>query len=195
MSMARSQNVDFDRLLKLRLLVARFGEMDAARWWGTGDQGRGTALLGQRGGTLMSRSFPRTYHFAQARVVFAVARTRCAEYFDPPGCMTLWSLPASLEDDFDGHWASWLERRDEWAPFFAAIEPAPRDLLAAMREHGLLSDAQAEAVSRLRRSAELRSVPLPGLHSANDDTLTLLAAGFSRGEPGGLAVPYARVED
>jgi hypothetical protein len=187
--------IDLDRLLKLRLLVARFGEMDAARWWNTGDQARGTALLGRAGGLLMSRGFPRTHRFAQARVVFAVARSRCAERFDPPGCVTLWSLPAALEDEFDAHWASWLERRDDYAGFFAALEPTPTDLLAAMRAQGLLSDAQADAASRLRRSAELRSVPLPGFLSVDDETVTLLAAGFARGEPGNLAVPYARVDD
>jgi hypothetical protein len=187
--------IDFDRLLKLRLLVARFGEMDAARWWNTGDQARGTALLGRAGGVLMSRGFARTHRFAQARVVFAVARARCAEVFDPPGCMTLWSLPASIEDQFDARWPSWLEQRDAWAGFFTAIEPAPSDLHTAMRTHGLLTEAQAYAASRLRRSAEMRSVPLPGTHAVNDDTFTLLAAGFSRGEHAKLAVPYARVED
>ena len=30
-------SVDFDRLLKLRLVVARFGEMDLAKWWNTRD--------------------------------------------------------------------------------------------------------------------------------------------------------------
>jgi hypothetical protein len=27
--------IDYDRLLQLRLAVARFGEMDIARWWNT----------------------------------------------------------------------------------------------------------------------------------------------------------------
>ena len=30
-------SIDFDRLLKLRLVVARFGEMDLAKWWNTKD--------------------------------------------------------------------------------------------------------------------------------------------------------------
>lgn len=33
---------------------------------------------------------------AQARIVFEIANSRCHELFDPPGCMTLWSLPAVL---------------------------------------------------------------------------------------------------
>ena len=81
-------SIDFDRLLKLRLVVARYGEMDAARWWNTGDASRRTALLGRAGSVLMSRGFPRTHRFAQARLVFEVARARCAEaltltVFDP----------------------------------------------------------------------------------------------------------------
>lgn len=50
-------NIDFDRLLRLRLVVARYGEMDAARWWNTGDATRRTALLGRAGSVLMSRGF------------------------------------------------------------------------------------------------------------------------------------------
>ena len=56
--------IDFERLLKLRLVVARHGEMDAARWWNT--QG----MLGRRGAVVLKRGFPSTHHFAQARIVF-----------------------------------------------------------------------------------------------------------------------------
>jgi len=38
-------------------------------------------------------------------------------------------------------------------------------------------------------------VPLPGLFSETDDDIALLALGFARGEPGALAVPYARRAD
>jgi hypothetical protein len=89
---------DFDRLFKLRLVVARHGEMDAARWWNT------TGILGRRGGLVLSRGFPSTHDFARARIAFAVARSRCRELFDPPGCMTLWRLPAEVEDRFEEHW-------------------------------------------------------------------------------------------
>lgn len=187
--------IDFDRLLRLRLLVARVGEMDAARWWNTGDAARRTALLGRAGSVLMSRGFPRTHHFAQARLVFEVARARCAEVFDPPGCITLWNLPAATEDQFDSRWARWLEERDAWTDFFGSIEAPPSDLLEAMKALELVGDADLEAASKLRRSAEGRAVPLPGVHTVTDPLITLLAAGFSRGEPGKLAVPYARMED
>ena len=42
-----SPSIDLDRLLRLRLVVARFGEMDLAKWWNTkGQLGR----LGAAGG-------------------------------------------------------------------------------------------------------------------------------------------------
>lgn len=188
-------NIDFDRLLRLRLVVARYGEMDAARWWNTGDAARRTALLGRAGSVLMSRGFPRTHRFAQARLVFEVARARCVEVFDPPGCITLWNLPPAIEDQFDARWARWLEDRDAWTAFFASIEAPPTDLLDALKKLDLTSDGDLDAVSKLRRSAEGRAVPLPGVHAVTDALITQLAAGFSRGEPGKLAVPYARMED
>jgi hypothetical protein len=55
-------NIDFDHLFRLRLTVARFGEMDSARWWNT--QG----ILGKYGSLALSRGFPKTHCFAQARV-------------------------------------------------------------------------------------------------------------------------------
>jgi hypothetical protein len=75
--------IDLDRLLKLRLFVGRFGEMDIAKWWNTKGQ------LGRLGTAALRRGFPRTHYFAQARSVFAVAAHRCSEVFDPPGCVTL----------------------------------------------------------------------------------------------------------
>lgn len=193
--MSTAPGIDFDRLLRLRLVVARHGEMDAARWWNTGDATRRTALLGRAGSILMSRGFPRTHRFAQARLVFEVARARCAEVFDPPGCVTLWNLSPAVEDQFDARWARWLESRDAWTGFFASIESPPNDLLETMKRLGLIGDGDLEVVSKLRRSAEGRAVPLPGVHMVTDPLITQLATGFSRGEPGKLAVPYARMED
>jgi hypothetical protein len=188
-------NIDLDRLLKFRLVVARFGEMDAARWWNTGDTTRRTALLGRAGSLLMSRGFPRTHRFAQARLVFEVARARCAEVFDPPGCVTLWSLPAPIEDQFDARWARWLESRDSWTPFFAAIESPHHDLIEALRGLGLLTSEDVDGASKLRRSAEGRAVPIPGVHAVTDTLIAALATGFACSEPGKLAVPYARLKD
>jgi len=180
--------LDLARLLRLRLVVARHGEMDVARWWNT--QG----VLGRRGAIAFGRGFPSTHYFAQARVVFAVARSRCHELFDPPGCMTLWTLPVDVEDQFAEHWQAWLNESTRWTPFFDELaKDNGHDLLRTLAKLHLVSEAQLDAVGKLRRSAENRAVPLPGTHQPNDEIFTLLAAGFARGEPGNLAIPYARL--
>jgi hypothetical protein len=182
--------IDLDRLLKLRLLVARFGEMDLAKWWNTKGQ------LGPLGAAALRRGFPRTHRFAQARSVFAVAAHRCAEVFDPPGCVTLWRLPESIEEEFDARWQDWLDGAADWAPFFEKLEELQgNDLTTVLRTFELVSERDLEAFGKLRRSAEGRAVPLSGLFSGNDSDIALLALGFGRGEPSALAVPYARRAD
>jgi hypothetical protein len=185
--MMANHQIDFSRLLKLRLTVARFGEMDLARWWNTKGQ------LGPLGTATLRRGFPRTHYFAQAGSVFAVAAHRCAEVFDPPDCVTLWRLPEAVEDEFDAQWEHWLDHATDWAPFFQQIEGMQgSDLLGILRSFELVGGADVERFAKLRRSAEGRAVPLPGIFSGLDDDITLLALGFARGEVSSLAVPYAR---
>lgn len=180
--------LDLDRLLKLRLVVARFGEMDHARWWNTKGQ------LGRLGALALGRGFPRTHMFAQARAVFAVAAHRCAEVWNPPDAATLWRLPEALEDEIDARWEHWLDNPEPWGRVFKQLEPnLGSDLLAALRAFDLLGDPERDAALRLKRSAEGCAVALPAPFRADDATMTLLAAAFARGEPGALAVPYAKV--
>lgn len=182
--------IDLDLLLKLRLIVARYGEMDGARWWNTRGQ------LGRLGASALSRGFPRTHHFAQARSVFAVASHRCSEVFDPPGSATLWHLPEVLEEEFDARWEHWLDHAEEWSDFFSRLKTLPEGALSdVLLAFGLASEPGLVACSRLKRSAEGRALPLPGTFQADDATLTLLALGFSHGEQGALTVPYIRRED
>lgn len=182
-------SIDFNHLLKARLIVARYGEMDLARWWNS------NGILGPRGKTVLKRGFPITHCFVQARIAFAVARTRCVEIFDPPGCMTLWNLPAEVEERFEDHWQGWLDEGKEWAPFFDALAGMNGDdLLEAMDAFGIVSPQQRDEAAKLRRSAKSRAVPLPGTHAPNDHIITMLAAGFARGEPGSPAIPYARLD-
>lgn len=188
--MTKAALVDLDRLLKLRLLVARFGEMDLAKWWNTKGQ------LGRLGAIALRRGFPRTHRFAQARSVFAVAAHRCAEVFEPPGSVTLWRLPEAVEEEFDARWEHWLDNASEWTAFFEKLETlSGTDLTSILRSFGVVSERDLEAYARLRRSAERRAVPLPGVFSGADEDVALLALGFARGEPGELAVPYARRAD
>lgn len=181
---------DLDRLLQLRLVVARFGEMDRARWWNTRGQ------LSKLGTLTLRRGFPRTHYFAQARSTFAVAAHRCAEVFDPPGSVTLWRLTAAIEEEFEARWEMWLDNANSWTPFFEQLEELPgTNLERQLRSRDLVSDEDLDAYSRLRRSAERQAVPLPAVFGGSMADVALLALGFARGEEGALAVPYARCED
>jgi hypothetical protein len=180
--------IDLDRLLKLRLVVARHGEMDRAAWWNT--QG----MLGRHGVIALQRGLPRTHRFAQARVVFAVARLRCEELFDPPGCVTLWKLPVGVEDEFEEHWQRWLGAPDQWGPLFDRLEESGEEgLLSELAGCELVAPAEVESVRALRRSAEGRAVQLRGECDLTDELVTLLAASFAKGEHGTPAIPYARL--
>lgn len=182
--------LDLDRLLKLRLVVARFGEMDLAKWWNTKGQ------LGKLGATALRRGFPRSHRFAQARSVFAVAAQRCTEVYEPPDCVTLWRLPEAIEEEFDARWEQWLDNAGDWTAFFEKLETLQgSDLVSALRAFELVSDRDVEAYGKLRRSAEGKAVPLADVFSGTNDDVSLLALGFARGEPGALAVPYARRAD
>ena len=180
---------DLDRLLKLRLVVGRYGEMDLARWWNT------EGMLGRYGAIALRRGLPTTHRFAQARVVFAVARSRCQQVFDPPGCVTLWHLSADVEDAFEERWHTWLDETDRWKGFFDRLTTIEAgSLLDTLETFGLITEPQREAASKLHHSGEGRAVPLPGLPHLDDELVTLLAAGFSRSQVAELAVPYARLE-
>jgi hypothetical protein len=180
--------IDFDRLLKLRLVVARVGEMDLAKWWNTRGQ------LSRLGTAAVRRGFARTHYFAQARSVFLVAGFRCREVFDPPKSVTLWQLPESVEEEFETHWERWLDQADQWKPFFLELEALKEaELKTVLHSFNLITDEDSELFFRLRRSAEGRAVPLPAPFAATNQDIGSLALGFARGEPGALAVPYARL--
>ncbi len=188
-SLAPSLRNDMDliHLMKLRLTVARYGEMDGAGWWNT--QG----ILGKTGSSVVSRGFPATHWFAQARIACAVAAARCKAVFSPPGCLTLWNLPAQIEDDLAIQWTGWCRNAAEWSAFFQDLAPrSSGDLLKHLIEMRLIEPAIVEATKPLRRSAEEKAVPLPGTGSADSRNLMLLAAAFSKGERQKLAVPYLR---
>ena len=182
--------LNFDLLFRLRLVVARFGEMDLAKWWNSKGQ------LGSLGAKAVGRGFPRTHYFAQARSVFAVASHRCAEVSDFPGSVTLWRLPEDVEEEFEAHWEIWLDHGGEWKTFFEKVATIHgTDLVAILRSFELLTDGAMESYTKLRRSAEGRAVPLPGVFGGSDNDIALLAIGFGRGEQGALAVPYAKRAD
>ena len=124
---------------------------------------KGTTRPGRRHGP-SARVPCRTHRFAQARSVFAVATQRCAELFSPPGCVTLWALPAAIEDEFEERWQQWLDDYSAWEPFFLKVESlSGTDLLSALRGHSSWSPtAPPKRVGKLKRSAQGLGVPLPG---------------------------------
>ena len=179
--------VDLDVLFQLRVVVGRFGEMDGAKWWNTKGQ------LGHYGVAALRRGFPRTHWFAQARSVFAVAAHRCDEVFNPPGCVTLWRLPDAIEEDFETRWEQWLDNASDWASFFEQVKQMnDTNLVHLLHGLRLVDDQDLGRLARLRRSAEGRTVALPGVFADSDEDIRLLALGFARGESGALTVPYAR---
>lgn len=184
-----SPALDFKRLFKLRLIVARHGEMDNARWWNT------NKLLGTMGSAALKRGFPLTHHFAQARAVFEVAAARSKEVFSPPpGMVTLWDLSASVEDEFTDQYQAVLDDRDAWTPFFEAVQLiSGTDLLSSMERFTLIDGSVTEAIRSLRRSNENRAVALPGEQSLDNNLITMLAAAFALSEPGAPAIPYAKL--
>lgn len=182
-------NIDPTHLLKLRLAVARFGEMDGAGWWNT------KGILGTSGKSVLARGFPKTSVFAQARIACSVATARCNSIFSPPGCLTLWNLPAELEDQLTTAWPGWCRNPDPWMPFFENLaQRNSGNLLHHLRDLDLIDAKTEVAVAPLKRSAEGKSVPLPGTGKPELPTLMLLAAAFSKGEKLKPAVPYLRLD-
>jgi hypothetical protein len=69
------------------------------------------------------------------------------------------------------------------------------ELKIALQSFKLVTDEESELLSRLRRSAEGRAVPLHAPFAGTNQDIASLALGFARGEPGSLAVPYARLDN
>jgi hypothetical protein len=180
------KRIDLDWLLRLRVVVARCGEMDAQRWWNTEGQ------LGPYGAKVLKRGFPRTHHFAQARSVFAVAAHRCAEIFDPPDAATFWCLSDEAEEAFDARWEAWLDDATTWAPFFESVAALKNfDVVAALKELSLVDEADVDAAAKLKVADSEKGVLVPGPFDLRRTAVAPLALGFGRGAKGDLRVPYS----
>jgi hypothetical protein len=180
--------INLENLFRLRLVVARYGEMDNARWWNSKGQ------LGRLGTAVFKRGFPRTHYFAQARAVFSVAEHRCVEVFDPPNAVTLWRLTEEIEQEFDLRWEQWLENASDWAGYFVKLESfQDNDLAAILSSMGVITHHALERYSGIRRTSDDRAIALPGVFSEDDNCTALLALGFARNEVGSLSVPYIQL--
>lgn len=179
-------DLTLEHLFKTRLIVARFGEMDVARWWNT------KGMLGKTGRLAVSRGMPKTHRFAQARAVIAVARARCREVYNPPDGITLWDLPTEIESAFDERWPQWIENLPEWQPFFDSLEAIlGEDLLVAFANVAPLPPSALDAAKRMKRAADQKAVPVGEAPAVTDELVSQLAVGFSKGEPGRISVPFA----
>ena len=188
MTAAIEQNIEL--LFKLRLAVARHGEMDRSRWWNT------KGLLSNVGELALSRGFPKSHVFARARAAFAVASSRSEEVFNPPDSFTLWRLPVEIEDQFEDAWAGWLENPDEWKELLARIDAeSGNDLISVLTKLELISEQSANRGKGFRRADDLQSVPIRLDDESVMEAIELLAAAHSCSEPGKLAVPFIREED
>ena len=167
-------STDLDHIFKLRVVVARVGEMDLAQWWNTKGQ------LGSLGAAAVRRGMPRTHYFAQARSVFHVAAHRCEDVFNPPGSVTLWRLPREVEERIDARWENWLDAARDWDGFFEQIaNVSSPDLAEALTSLGLVNGSGLATVSRLAPDSGDRSVQLPGQYGGSKADLDLLALAFS----------------
>jgi hypothetical protein len=177
--------IDFEKLFKLRLTVARFGEMDCARWWNT--QG----ILGRYGALALNRGFPKTHRFVQAKIAFSVATHRCNEVYSHPNAYTLWNLPPDVEDRFQDKWHEWLGNSTQWTSFFQKLEDISCiSLFDLILKLEFMTAGQADKAKKLSRSAESRAVKIPGHGIIDDDAIELLGAGFYLGKTGKPVVPY-----
>jgi hypothetical protein len=132
---------------------------------------------------------------AQAQVAFAVASQRCAEVFSPPAHVTLWSLPASVEDAFRRQWSELNDGLNSILPAFQAIESFNgKDISVMLKSLGLIDAGIQKAVKDLKVSANGCAVLIPGTHKLDNHLITLLATAFARGEKADPVIPYAAVE-
>jgi hypothetical protein len=102
-------------------------------------------------------------------------------------------LDEQTEEAFDARWEYWLDHAVEWQAFFQQIQSmSGTDLRATFQILGLAEETDLGLISKMRRSAEGRAVPLTTMYSGLDEDIRLLALGFTRAEVAALAVPYAR---
>ncbi|MFG0327809.1 MAG: BrxE family protein [Phycisphaerales bacterium JB037] len=182
------ESINLETVFISRVLVALAGDMDGMRWWDS------AGTLHDAGRISISRGMPRTHQFARARLAFEVARNRCREVYAPPDAVTLWDLPAEVEAQFDECWPSWLSSGP--ATFHSAFNADlsdKTDLVAALDSVIGLSDEEHSSVKSMRRAADRNAVPLGDHDRVSNSLILKLAAAFSKGEPGKLAVPFARL--
>ena len=81
----------------------------------------------------------------------AVAAHRCDEVFSLANSVTLWRLPADIEERYDARWEHWLDNAGDWTAFFSEVAAvATPDLVEALRAFDLVSEASLARFARCR---------------------------------------------
>ncbi len=142
MSPGPASAIDLDRLFKLRLVLARYGEMDLAGWWNT------QSLLEHPGALMIQRGFPRTHRFARARAVFVA---RGIQLLRPGGLL---GAITSRTGFFLSSFQKWRET--------ILLKEAPPAVVADLG-HGVMDDAMVEAAAYcLIKRCQRHDVPPEG---------------------------------
>jgi hypothetical protein len=138
------------------------------------------------------RGFPRSHHWAQAKVVFEVARARCRERFPDATAITLWSLPASVEEQFEHAWGQWVSNTETWNPSFDRLkEWKSPSLVEALKAFDLWSEGMESAMTQAAMPAA--SCDLGSISGLDQASVDLLAVGFAFGQVGEPVVPFLRL--
>jgi len=124
------------------------------------------------------------------RIAFATAAYACSIRHADPKARHLFHLTADVEDLFDSLLAARLADTSFWGEVMPRIEAVRKgaDAAKVLSEAGVVTAADIQAVSRIEFGADRRSLAI--VASDPDTGLRLLAAGFTRSQPGLLAVPY-----
>ena len=172
--------LDLARLLRLRLVVARFGEMDHARWWNTkGQLGRyGAAALAvvSRARTSSLRRAPCSPSRPTAAPRSSSRRSRHA----------LATPPEAIEEEFDARWEHWLDHAEPMDATSSRSSSRSRATTSSRpcAASSLVSDADADAFGRPRAARRrVERWRCPRLFSRHDDDVALSRSAFARGEP------------
>lgn len=180
-----AEEIDAEWLFKLRVVIARCGEMDLGRWWNSGKQ------LAAAGASVLSRGLPRTHYFAQARCVTAIAEQRCIQLLGNDRAITLWRLPASIEEGIERCWEGWIDDAAAWTEFFTSVAALSEgDAANALKSLGLVDAAELKAAAGLKRSGDERGIAVAKSFSGSRRELALLALGFGASGVNDPVVPF-----
>jgi len=178
------ENATLHKLLEACLVVARLGESDMHGWWAT------DGLLGADGAFVGPRVLPKTHPTARARIVFAVASYACMERHPDKSARSIFRLGAVTMDRLDAVLVDKLGDFDWWESWMTRLQAVNKatpfgEVLTGLE---IVTSADLGKVAKAALGPDGRSLLLPSPRDAAG-AIRLLAAGFSRSQPGQLAVP------